>query len=180
REPRKLVLSADARFLAAASSRSGQVRCWNTQTRKLHWERKIEDGFNLRGLTFTPDGQGLVCAHVVHRTFPVSKDNIEKGWVIDSRLTRLAYKPDVEPSSWQLALDTRGKAVGDPEGVAFSPDGHWLAVTASGTHELLLLEAASIPWSAGDPGDVIDVEFGGDARKFRRVPLGGRPLSLAF
>src|SRR5439155_4776358 len=55
REPRRLVVSADGKLLTAASSRSGQVRCWATASGKLHWERTIEDGFNLRGLTFTPD-----------------------------------------------------------------------------------------------------------------------------
>jgi cytochrome c peroxidase len=180
REPRRLVLSADGRFLAAASSRSGHVRCWDTRTRQLHWERAIEDGFNLRGLAFTPDGQGLVCAHAVHREFPVSKDNIEAGWVIDSRLTRLALKPQAQPSSWQVAMDTKGKAVGDPDGLAFSADGRRLAIAASGTHELLILEAASVPWNSGDPGDFLDPEFRGDETKFRRIPLGGRPLTVAF
>jgi cytochrome c peroxidase len=180
REPRRLVLSADGRFLAGASSRSGQVRCWDTRTQQVLCERAIEDGFNLRGLAFTPDGQALVCAHAVHREFPVSKDNIEAGWVIDSRLTRLTLKPQTQPSSWQVALDTKGRAVGDPDGLAFSADGRWLAVAASGTHELLLLEVASIPWNSGDPGDFIDAQFRADERKFRRVHLGGRPMAIAF
>src|SRR5207244_8924037 len=84
REPRHIALSANGNWLAAASSRSGEVRCWHTATRELLWERKIEDAFNLRGLVFTPDGQALVCAHVVRREFPVSKENIAQGWVIDS------------------------------------------------------------------------------------------------
>jgi DNA-binding beta-propeller fold protein YncE len=180
REPRRLVLSADGRLLAAACSRSGQVRCWDTRTQQVYWERVIEDGFNLRGMAFTPDGQGLVCAHSVRREFPVSKDNIAEGWVIDSRLTRLALKPEVQPSFWQVALDTKGKAVGDLAGVAFSADGRRLAVAASGTHELLLLDSASIPWNSGDPGDSLDVALQADAHKFRRIPLGGRPLAVAF
>src|SRR5262249_38354832 len=77
REPRHLALSGDGRFLAAASSRSARVRLWDTESRKLVWDRKIEDAFNLRGLAFTPDGAALVCAHVVRREFPVSRLNIE-------------------------------------------------------------------------------------------------------
>jgi DNA-binding beta-propeller fold protein YncE len=56
REPRDLALSPDGRYLAAASTRSAQVRVWDTTTDKLYWERTIVDAFNLRGLTFTPDG----------------------------------------------------------------------------------------------------------------------------
>src|SRR5262249_25036802 len=76
-EPRQLLLSPEGHWLLAASSRSSQVRCWDTKTGKLHWERTTIDGFNLRGLTFSPDGQYVVCAHVVQRTFPVTKHHIE-------------------------------------------------------------------------------------------------------
>src|SRR5262249_4707966 len=148
-------LSADGRRLAAASTRSGQVRLWDTATGKLAWEQTIDDGFNLRGLAFTPDGDSVVCAHVVRREFPVSQRNIEEGWVIDNRLTRLPVKPDDWPSYRQIALDQRGKAVGDPDGLAFRGD--VLAVSASGTHELLLLDAGYVPWRPGAPGDVLDV-----------------------
>jgi DNA-binding beta-propeller fold protein YncE/mono/diheme cytochrome c family protein len=178
-EPRQLAISADGRWLAAASSRSAQVRCWNTQTRQLHWQRTIDDAFNLRGLAFTPDGQHLVVAHVVRRTFPVSQENIGEGWVTDSRLTRLPLQPDVVPPSAQLALDTKGAAVGDPEDLAFSTDGRWLAVAGSGTHELLLFEAAGLPWSGGDPGDFLDPGLAKGDGKFRRVALSGRPMGVA-
>jgi YVTN family beta-propeller protein len=180
REPRHLVVSADGRWLAAASTLTGQVRCWDLRTRQLHWERKIEDGFNLRGLVFTPDGQHLVCAHVVRREFPVSRDNIDKGWVIDSRLTKFALAANALPATWQIALDTHGQAVGDPHGIALGGGDRWLAVAASGTHELLLLETAAIPWNAGDPGDFLDPTLQAGDGKFRRVPLEGRPLVVAF
>src|SRR5262249_24963099 len=153
---------------------SGQVRCWDTRTGKLHWQRTIEDGFNLRGLAFTPDASWLICAHVVRREFPVSRDNIEQGWVTDSRLTRFALQPDARPRQQQLALDTRGKAVGDPEGVALSRDGQHLVIAAAGTHELLLFDPAALPWSSGDPGDFLDPDLRQDSRRFRRLPIGGR------
>src|SRR5439155_13309980 len=163
-----------------ASSRSGEVRCWDTSSRQVLWQRKIEDGFNLRGLAFTPDGQALVCAHSVRREFPVARANIAEGWVIDSRLTRFSMRPDEVPPLRQVALDMKGRAVGDPYGAAFSQDGHWLAVTGSGTHELLLLDNGSVPWSSGDPGDVLDPRLAAGHDKFRRLPLGGRPLAIAF
>jgi DNA-binding beta-propeller fold protein YncE len=180
REPRQLALSPDGRWLAAASTRSAEVRCWDLANSRLHWERKIEDGFNLRGLAFTPDGRALVCVHAVRRDFPVARENIEAGWVIDSRLTRFPLQPDATPAAEQMALDVRGKAVGDPDGATFSPDGHVLAVCAGGTHEVLLLDATALPWTAGDSGDFIDAPFANANGKYRRVPVGGRPLALAF
>jgi cytochrome c peroxidase len=178
REPHHVVLSADGRWLAAASTRSGQVRCWDMRSGKPHWERVIEDGFNLRGLAFTPDGKGLICAHVVHRDFPVSKENIEQGWVIDNRLTWFALAKDARPAMRQIALDRRGRAVGDPHGLTFTADGRRLAITASGTHELLLLDADAIPWHDGDPGDFLDAELRMGEHAMRRVPLGGRPMTV--
>jgi cytochrome c peroxidase len=180
RDPGVLALCPDGRRLAAASTRTAQVRCWDAATGRLLWERTIEDAFNLAGLAFTPDGQALVCAHTVRRDFPVTRENIAKGWVIDSRLTRLAAAADAEPATWQVALDTHGAAVGDPRGGAFGAGGKWFALAGSGTHELLLLAAAGIPWTAGEPGDLIDPRLRDDPRKFRRIRLGGRPVQVVF
>jgi cytochrome c peroxidase len=177
REPRQLALSGDGKWLAAASSRSAQVRCWNLESGRLHWERDIADAFNLRGLSFSPENDAVICAHVVRRDFPVTKKNIEEGWVTDSRLTRLALKAEGLPNSWQIALDTFGLAVGDPAGVAFADRGKTLAVAASGTHELILFDAPAIPWNAGDPGDFLDEQFRKD-KHLRRVELGGRPIAV--
>jgi cytochrome c peroxidase/sugar lactone lactonase YvrE len=180
REPRCVALSRDGRLLAAASTRSGQVRCWETQEGKLLWERHIEDGFNLRGLMFTPDGEGVLCVHSVRRSFPVSKSNIEEGWVIDSRLSWLATKEDTKPAIKQIALDQRGKGVGDPFGLAMDGKGNVLALTGSGTHELLVMDPAHIPWTAADPGDVLSHKLEDGEHKLRRIPVGGRPLTIAF
>ena len=129
REPRFVVASADGRFLAASSSRSAQVRLWDLESRKLLWERAVEDAFNLRGLAFAPDGEGLIVAHAVRGGHsPCRKWNIEEGWVIDSRLTRLRRcKPTPGRALDQIALDTKGRAVGDPHGLAFCDRGRSLA-----------------------------------------------------
>lgn len=79
-----------------------------------------------------------------------------------------------------MALDTRGNAVGDPHGIVVSPDLQWLAVSASGTHELLLFKLP-LPFVAyGGPGDFIEPDLLGDPNRFQRIPLGGRPMGLTF
>ncbi len=175
REPRQPVLSDDGKHLAVAGGRGGEVRLWELPAGKVAWSRKIEDAFNLRGLAFTPDGKALVCAHEIRRSFPVSKDNIDKGWVIDSRLTRLPLQANREKD--QVALDRRGQAIGDPHGLAFAEEGRTLAVSGSGTQELLLFQFGALPWSS-DPGDVLDAGLL-FADRFRRVPTGGRPMTVA-
>jgi cytochrome c peroxidase len=179
-EPRRLALTGDGRFLAAASGRSAQVRCWDTRTGKQLWERTVVDAFNLDGLTFSPDGKELVAAHMHDRHHAIAANNIEQGWALANRLCRMTVVPDPQIDYWQLALDTRGKAVGDACAAAFSAAGDWLAVAAAGTHELLLFKSAAVPWSNGEPGDFLDVDLDLNTGKYRRVPLGGRPLAVRF
>jgi len=180
REPYDLALAADGKTLAAVSSRSAQVRVWDAVSGKLRWERTMHESFNIRGLTFSPDEKHLLCAYPFRRDLPVTQHNIASGWVIDNRLGMLPLAAEAQPEYWQLALDLRGEAVGDPHGVAFSKDGKTLAVTAPGTHELLLLKPAHLPWSPGEPGDFIDVALEIGQHKMERIELGGRPLALAF
>jgi cytochrome c peroxidase len=179
-EPRRLALTRDGRFLAAASGRSAQVRCWDTRTGKQLWERTIYDTFNLHGLALSPDDKELVTAHICDRRRSITKRNIEEGWAIDNRLGHMTIAPGEPDSHGQLALDSRVKAVGDPCAVAFSGKGDFLAVAAAGTHELIVLKTATAPWSSGEPGDTIDSSLAIDDAKFRRIPLGGRPMAVQF
>src|SRR5260370_20017529 len=45
---------------------------------------------------------------------------------------------------------------------------------------MLVLDAAHIPWTSGDPGDVLSPKLNVGEHKMRRVPLGGRPMTVAF
>ncbi len=179
-EPRRLVLSRDGKTLVAASGRSVQVRCWDTGTGKLIWERTLLDAFNLHGLAFHPNEKELVTAHIHDRARAISKRNIEEGWAIDNRLSRLTLAATTDVPYWQIALDLRGEAVGDPCAVAFSSKGDFLALAAGGTHELIVLKEATVPWSPGEPGDLLEAALAIDEAKFRRVPLGGRPVAVQF
>ncbi len=179
-EPRRLTLTPDGRVLAALSGRSGDVRCWDTDTGQLLWERHIYDAFNLHGLAVSPDGKDLMVAYVHHRHSAIAKHHIDHGWALNSRLARLPIEPRPQVEYTQIALDVRGRAVGDPCAVAISKKGDWLAAAAAGTQELLCFDATAPQWSPGDAGDFLDAGVELDEHRFHRVTLGGRPLDVEF
>jgi YVTN family beta-propeller protein len=179
--PRCVAVSVDGKLLGAASDRSSEVRLWDTETRKLLGERVNDEASNLRGLTFSPDGDALVFTHVIIKNKAVTLRAIEEGWLMGTRLTRLAIKANTLGEPDRVALDTRGAAVADAYGIAFGDRGGIVALTASGTQELILFRAAALPWNGGgDPGDLIDASLALHDGKMRRLPLGGRPMGLAI
>ena len=128
----------------------------------------------------TADSKLVVLPSAVNRAFSVTAGMIDIGWVIDNRLTKLPL-PDGEPGDQkQLGLDIRGKAVGDANSVAFSPDESTLVVTCGGTHELLVLDYPPIPWPSGDPGDFLPDATEERSSRFRRIRLEGRPVDVQF
>lgn len=179
REPRRLVLTRDGRQLVATCLRTSQVRSFDTTTGKLNWVRTITDSFNLQGLALSPDEARVVTSEVHHRNHPIVKSNIEQGWALNSRLGMLPLENAPDRSYSLIALDIRNRAVGDPSAVAFSPKGDLLAVAAAGTQEVIFLRTDAITWVGGEPGDFLDSSLDRDDR-FRRVAVGGRPLSLQF
>ncbi len=180
REPRRLAMTRDGRFLAAVCSRSGTVRCWDTRDKKEVRNQRIAEAFNLLDIAFDAADRELVVPHCHDRERAINRTNISEGWALDNRLSRLPLEPDRQTEYWQIALDVRGEAVGDPCALAFSTNGKWLAMAAGGTHELLLLQTTAIPWVDGEPGDHINPVLEREDGKLRRVPLGGRPVAVRF
>jgi YVTN family beta-propeller protein len=197
-EPWHVALSPDGRRLAVGNARSQDVTVLDTATLKVLHTVRLR-GRNVRHLAVSPDGAWAYVPHIAERGRPVTQDNIDNGWVVGNRLSRAPLIEEGPRES--IALDPRGKAVGDVDGVALRPDGNLIALTAGGTHELLLLPLP-LPFLAyGGPGDHIDPALlsdppqplGGrprgdppapqapnDPKKLRRVPLGGRPLGVQF
>jgi YVTN family beta-propeller protein len=176
-EPWHLALTPDGKRLAVGNARGGSVTVVSAAAGEvLHTVRM--KGRNLRGVAVSPDGAWAYVPHISERGFPATRDNIDRGWVVANRLGRVSLSGEGPREA--IALDPRGEAVGDVDGAAVSPDGRTVAVTAGGTHELLLL-GESLPFVAfGGPDDHIDPDLRGDGKRFRRVPLGGRPLGVAF
>ena len=178
-EPRRLQLSPDGTNLYVGCSRNATVRAFDTGTGKEAWVRPLEAAFNMTGLALDPSSGELVTCQVFHRHHAMAKSNIEQGWALDNRLGRIYLKePTTDP--WQISLDVRGSAVGDPSAVALDSSGNWLAVAGGGTQEVLVFQRREVQWSHGDPGDFLDSTLEYPVRKYERIPVGGRPAALAF
>lgn len=177
REPWHVALTPDGGRLAVAAARAQEVRVLAAHDLSLLHATKLL-GVNARHAAVSPDGAWAYVPNAVERGLPTTKENIDAGWILASRLNRVSLaKPGPREA---IALDPRGKAVADVEAVALSPDGATIALAAGGTHELLLL-GTPLPFVAfGGPADHIDKRLLADAARFRRVPLGGRPVSVAF
>ena len=174
-------ISPNGKWLVTACSIPGSIFVHDTVTyHEISRRALLDETGNVGLLAILPDSSACLVPHIVNRTFPVNAENIEKGWVIDNRLSKLPLPAGKEWNQAQLGLDKRGDAVGDAYAAAVSSNGKWLLVTASGTHELLIFRYQEIPWPPADPGDFIPDELLQDDERFRRLKLGGRPLGLQF
>ena len=176
-EPWHLALTPDGKRLAVANVRSGSVTVLDTAAGKaLHAVRT--NGVNLRHVAASPDGRWAYLPFLSDRGFPATKENIDRGWIVGSRLARVPLG-EAGPRE-AISLDPQGEAVGDIDGLTLSPDGQTIAITAGGTHELLLLRLPLRFVAYGGPGDHIDKDLRFDTKRYRRVRLGGRPLGVRF
>lgn len=178
RWPRFLALSPDGRRLAVGVSGEGGVAVIDTEGRKKLY---LEDfvGLNLGQMQVGADGKYVYFPWVASRQMPTTAGNIRQGWVLGSRIGRVRL--DRHSRREAVSLDPPGKAVSDPHGLALSPDGTRLVVTASGTHELLVYRTEGLPYQDyGGPGDHIQPALLRDSERFHRIPLGGRPMAVRF
>ncbi|MGP0065416.1 MAG: cytochrome c peroxidase [Isosphaeraceae bacterium] len=180
REPRGIALSPDESRLLVGNDRSGDVSVIDTKAWKVIQTLPI-DGDNLRQVTFGADGKTGYLANMRNRKFPTTRNNIDLGWVLGQRLTRIDLGGK-EPSFATLSLDPQGKAASDAHGVAISPDQKLLAVSCGGSHEVMIFrtDRKRLPWQVARSRDLIAAELLKNDGRFRRVEVGGRPTELAF
>lgn len=179
REPRGLALNSDGSLLAVGNARSDFLSLIETPSWKVVRELPI-NGINHRQLAFAPDGESVYVANMFNRGFATTKNNIDLGWVVGQRLTRIAI--DGGSPYETLSLDVKGKASSDAHGAAVSRDGRFLAVSCGGSHEVLIFrtDRRRLPFRSNGSRDLIAPELlKGDGR-YHRVLLGGRPTEIAF
>ena len=179
REPRGLALSPDGKTLVVGDARSREVSVVNVDAFKVVKSVNVE-GENLRQVVVDAEGRYAYVANMKDRQFATTKNNIDQGWVLGQRLTRIDLK-ESEPYA-TISLDPRGRAAADAHGVAISPDGKLVVVALGGTHEVFVLRNApkKLPWRVNGSRDLMDPRLLNEEGRFRRVALGGRPTEVVF
>ena len=178
REPRGIAISPDGSRLLVGNARSKNLSVVNIADWKVERTLPI-DGDNLRQVAVDASGKVGYVANMRNRGFATTRTNIDLGWVLGQRLTRVDLDGKDEYAT--LSLDPQGRAVGDVHGMGVSADGSRLAISAGGTHEVILVktDGKRLPWREGSSRDLLPVELqSGD--RYRRVDLGGRPTEVAF
>ncbi len=178
RWPRFLALSPDGARLAVGCSGDRGVAIVDTEQREQLYLEPFA-ALNIGQMHVSADGDYVYFPWIVYRQFAITEANIRRGWVLASRIARLRL--DVKARREAISLDPQGEAVGDPHGLALSPDEQTLVCTASGTHELLVYRLPELPFQdSGGPGDHIDPALLKDRDRFDRIELGGRPLAVRY
>jgi YVTN family beta-propeller protein len=179
REPRGITLTPDESRLLVSNARSQNVSLIDVKA----WTVKSTigiDGDNLRQVAVSADGKTGYIANMRNRGFATTRNNIDLGWVLGQRLTRVPLDGSVSYAT--LSLDTQGNAVSDAHGVAVSRDEKFVAVSCGGTHEVMIFrtDLKRLPWRTNGSRDLIAPELLRKDGRHRRVALGGRPTELAF
>lgn len=177
RWPRQVALSADGKTLAVATSGDMTVSMVDVEAGKLAFMHRTGSGLNIGQLQIDQAGKFVYFPWIVYRQFSVTPANIRLGWVVASRIARADMKENKYREA--ISLDVPGIAIGDPHGLALTPDETWMVCTASGTHELLAYKLGAQNFmSVGGPGDLADPRVWKNENLFYRVPLGGRPKNV--
>jgi len=176
--PRYLALSPDGSRLAVGVNGDLGVTVVDTASRKALYTEEFA-AINMGHMQVSRDGKHVYFPWMVYRHNPITRNNIQLGWVLASRIARV--KLDGKARREAISLDPRGEAISDPHGMALSPDETWMACSSSGTHELLVYKMPGLPFQDyGGPGDHIDADLLKDKARFYRIPLGGRPMAVRF
>lgn len=175
--PRYLALSPDGRRLAVGCAGDGTVHVLDAEAGQPLYDEPLANGINLGHMVPSADGTHAYFTWMVYRTNPITEDNIQRGWVLASRIGRVRL--DGPAYREAISLDVPRRAVADPHGIVISADAQRLVASASGTHELLVYRLTDLPMvGTGGPGDLIDRRLQNDRERFARIDVGGRPMGL--
>ncbi len=170
REPRSVALAPDGSRLLVSNARSQDVSIIDPRNWSVVQTVPI-DGDNLRQVAISSDSKMGYVANMRNRRFPTTKNNIDLGWVLGQRLTRVPL--DKSGSYETLTLDIQGKAASDAHGVAVSPDLKFVAVSCGGTHEVMIFrtDLKRLPWR---PEQLARFDRAGVAPEGRQTPARAR------
>lgn len=175
RWPRYLALSKDGSRLAVGTSGDRGISIVDTRAeQQVTIDRFV--GLNIGPMQLSQDGAHVYFPWMVYRRNPIHERNIRLGWVMASRLGRIGFGDAARREA--ISLDPPGQAVADPHGLSLTSDDRWVVISASGTHELLVLRNEGLPFQDRGSTDHIDPGLLQDEGRFFRVAVGGRPMGL--
>jgi YVTN family beta-propeller protein len=175
RWPRHLALSPDGSRLAVGTSGDRGVTIVDTRQQKALYQEQFV-GLNIGHMQISRDGHYVWFPWMVYRNNPITAGNIRLGWVLASRIARVRLDGPARREA--MSLDPQGKAIADVHGLDLTSDESRLAVSASGTHELLVYRTTGLPLIDYGGTDHIDPDLLKDDNRFHRIELGGRPMGL--
>lgn len=177
--PKYLTLQPGGQRLAVGLGGESKIAILDISSGETLYTEPLANGTNLGQMRSSEDGQYAYFTWMVYRTNPINVGNIRRGWVLASRIGRVRF--DGPSYREAISLDVPGKAVSDPHDLSISPDQSTLIATGSGTHELLIYRLPDLPFVAqGGPGDLIDRSLQYSPERFKRLPVGGRPMGIHF
>ncbi|MEZ6135342.1 MAG: hypothetical protein R3C53_10575 [Pirellulaceae bacterium] len=175
--PRSLAVSPDGTRLAVGLSGDSSIAIHDADSGELLYDEPLSGGINIGHLACSNDGKQVYFPWMVYRSNPITPSNIQRGWVLASRVARVRL--DGPSYREAISLDVPRMAVADPHGLAITPDETRMVVSSSGTHELLVYRLRDLPFiGEGGPGDLIDRRLLADQDLFFRIPVGGRPMAV--
>jgi YVTN family beta-propeller protein len=179
RWPRYLALSPDGSRLTVGCSGDKGVWIVDTAKRKVVFSKQFR-AFNIAHMQCSPDGKNVYFPWTLYGGNPTNAGSIRRGWVLANRVSRISLEDPKQTGG--LSIDGtgqgRGHAAADPHGLAITPDGSRMLITAAGSHELLNFRLRDLPLIGIGGSDHMDPAIRLDKERFSRIPLGGRPMAV--
>jgi DNA-binding beta-propeller fold protein YncE len=175
RWPRYLAVSNNGKRLAVGTSGDRGISIVDSVEGKLlHIDQFV--GLNIGHMQTSKATDEVFFPWMVYRRNPINEGNIRLGWVMASRLGKIGFGDNAHREA--ISLDPPGEAIADPHGLALSRDEQKIVISASGTHELLILKRDGLPFMDRGSTDHIDQDLLRSNDRFYRIALGGRPMGL--
>jgi YVTN family beta-propeller protein len=182
RWPRSMAISKEGdRMVVGTSGDRGISIVDLIDGKTVHIDRFV--GLNIGHMQLSSNGQHVYFPWMVYRRNSITEGNIRLGWVMASRLGRIGFSDDARREA--ISLDPPRQAVADPHGICLTSNDSHVVMSASGTHELLVLRIPELPFEDRGSTDHIPRELlnqregiASEEDRFYRIEVGGRPLGI--
>jgi len=152
REPVALAITPDSKTVfvcnllptgpATSNYVAAVVSVIDAQSQQVVGNLALPDGsMSVRGICLSPDGHYAYVTHILaHYQLPTTQ--LERGWMCTAGLTVIDAAARKVVNT--VLLDEVEMGAANPWGVVCSPDGKYLCVAHSGSHEISLIDRAAL------------------------------------